>query len=226
MRDTRAVVFDVDGTLVDSHDAHAKAWSDAFRIYGIQVPFRRVRPLIGAGPERLIPELTGIPFKSPAGARIVQAYDQMFRAEYLPALNPVPGVPELLARIHDKGLRVAAARLASQPVLDRILTAAGIKHLVQVPVALDVAMWAKIDIDLVLIAVAALKLQRSEVVMVGDTSRDVAGALRAGIPVIALRCGGLDDFTLQRAAAVYDDPADLLAHYDESPLALTAENHA
>jgi beta-phosphoglucomutase-like phosphatase (HAD superfamily) len=220
----RAVIFDVDGTLVDSNDAHARAWSDAFRTYGIQVPFRRVRPLVGAGAEHLIPELTGIPFKSPAGGRIVQAHDQLFRAEYLPTLSALPGVRALLERVRADGKRIAAASLGTRQVLDRVLVAAGIRDLVHAQVAMDVATSTKVDIDLAVFAVATLKQQRSEVVMVGDSSQDLAGAIRAGIPVIALRSGGVDDFTVNRAVAVYDDAADLLACYEVSPLSETQGN--
>src|SRR6476660_8724516 len=88
----RAVILDVDGTLVDSNDAHARAWVDVFAEHGRRVDFGRVRPLIGIGSDKLLPKLTGIDADSPEGTAIVAERSQIFARDYLPHLRPTPAL--------------------------------------------------------------------------------------------------------------------------------------
>src|SRR5918992_1568993 len=93
-----AVILDVDGTLVDSNDAHAAAWVDAFTEAGITVDRSRVRSAIGMGGDKLMPYVSGFSESSPTGKRISERRAEIFRAHYLPLLRPFPGVRELLLR--------------------------------------------------------------------------------------------------------------------------------
>ena len=86
----RAVIFDIDGTLVDSNDAHAEAWVKALAESGRYVDFSRIRPLIGMGGDKLLPEVTGLPADSAEGRAIVERRGEIFQTEYLPALRPTP----------------------------------------------------------------------------------------------------------------------------------------
>src|SRR5687768_15248258 len=109
MRSPRGVILDVDGTLVDSNDAHARAWVDALAEFGHAVAYDEVRPLIGMGGDKLLPRLTGIEKDSEEGKKISKRRGEVFRKRYMPSLKPFPKTPELLARMRSDGLRLVVA---------------------------------------------------------------------------------------------------------------------
>src|SRR5262249_34477078 len=111
---TRGVILDVDGTLVDSNDAHAHAWVRALAEHGHPVPFERVRPLIGMGGDRLLPELTGLSEDSPQGQAIGRRRADIFRRDYLAPVRAFPKVRDFVATLKRDGLAVAVASSASK----------------------------------------------------------------------------------------------------------------
>jgi HAD superfamily hydrolase (TIGR01509 family) len=211
--DGRAIIFDVDGTLVDSNDAHAAAWQQALRQFDIDRDLGAIRRLIGMGGDKLLPALTGIASDSEQGARIVARRGEIFREAYLPKLRPFPGVRPLLERLAGDGFRIGVASSAKQDELDDLLEVAGVADLIHRQTSSDDVEASKPDPDALHAALAKLHLPPEAAVMVGDTPYDVEAAARAGVAMIAVRCGGWHDAALAGARAIYDDPADLLAHY-------------
>ena len=216
-RSLHAVLLDIDGTLIDSNDAHARAWVAAFATHGYGIPYESVRCLIGKGGDKLIPELTGLDPESAQGKAISDARAAMFRRE-LPALRPTPGARPLLERLLNDGLTLVVATSATAPEVTALLEQAGVADLIQAASSASDAAESKPDPDIVQAAVAKSRCHPSACVMLGDTPYDVEAATRARVPSIALRSGGWADAALAGAMAVYDDPADLLANYDDSPL--------
>lgn len=213
------VIFDVDGTLLDSNDAHARSWVEALGEHGYAVELERVRPLIGMGGDKVLPELTGLAEDSPEGRAISTRRGEIFRTRYLPSLRAFPKVRDLIARLEEDGEAIAVASSASEDDLAALLDKAGLRHLVDDAASKDDAERSKPDPDIVQAALDRLDLPPELVVMVGDTPYDVEAATRAGVRTIALRSGGCwTDADFAGAAAIYDDPADLLAHLDESPI--------
>ena len=203
MTNLRGVILDVDGTLVDSNDAHALAWLEALEAEGYDVSFSRVRRLIGMGSDMLLPELLGLEKDSEQGQRLSQAHTEIFKARYLPRIKAFDLVPALLGRMADSGLTLVVASSAHEEELEALLSLAGATDYVQARTSSD----------------DKLGYAPAEVLMLADTPYDIEAAQPLGVPVIAVRCGGWDDFHLRGAIAIYDNPADLLAHYDQSPLA-------
>jgi len=112
-RTVRGVILDVDGTLVDSNDAHARAWVEALKEGGFDVPFDRVRRLIGMGGDKLLPEVTGLQEDHPRAKPIGERRGQIFKTKYLPSLRPFPGTRDLLLRMRGEGLKLAVASSAT-----------------------------------------------------------------------------------------------------------------
>jgi len=212
-----AVILDIDGTLIDSNDAHARAYEDAGRELGFDIPFERVRPLIGKGGDKVLPEVTGIEEDSPDGERITERKGEIFRERYLPTLKPLPGARQLLHRFRDDTMKLVVATSAGKDDLKGLLEQAGVADLIQDATSADDAEESKPDPDIVLAALKQAGFPPEEIVMIGDTPYDVEAATRAGVRIVGVRCGGWGDQDLQGAIAVYDDPADLLDRYDESP---------
>lgn len=223
MANFSGAILDVDGTLIDSNDAHAQAWLEAFETEEFAVSFEQIRRLIGMGDDKLLPEIIGLSKDSAVGQRISQRRAEIFKARYLPNLKAFPQVPELLERMRNSGLELFIASSAKQDELAKLLEIAGATGFIEEETSSDDAQHSKPDPDIIQAALAKMGRASHEVVMIGDTPYDVQAAQKAGVPMIAFRCGGWTDPDLAGAIAIYHDPADLLAHYDTSPLAHTED---
>ncbi|HUR34611.1 MAG TPA: HAD family hydrolase [Vicinamibacterales bacterium] len=213
-----AVLFDVDGTLVDSNDAHARAWVEAFADSGIIVDFTRVRRCIGMGGDKLMPEVSGVNEESEKGTAIAKRRAEIFADRFLPALRPFPDAGRLVADLKDQGYTVVAASSAKRDELQPLLEIAGADALMDASTSSDDAESSKPDPDIIHAALKRAGATAAEAVMIGDTPYDVEAARRAGLAVIAFRCGGWRDEDLTGAVAIYDGPWDLLRRLAESPL--------
>jgi HAD superfamily hydrolase (TIGR01509 family) len=214
----QGVILDVDGTLVDSNDAHAQAWIEALAEAGYHVPFERVRRLIGMGGDKLLPEAAGLSSEAPSGQAIAERRGQIFRERYLPGVRALPGARDLLLRLRAEGHALAVASSAQPDELDKLLEIAGAHDLVGTRTSSGDVEESKPEPDVVVTALRRLRLPASAAVMIGDTPYDVEAALRAQVAIVGFRSGGWSDPDLKGSLAVYDGPADLLAHLESSPL--------
>jgi HAD superfamily hydrolase (TIGR01509 family) len=214
----RAVLLDIDGTLVDSNDAHAQAWVQALAEHGRRVEFSRVRPLIGKGGDKLLPDLIGIDAESVEGKAIGARRSEIFLREHLPRLLPTRGAHRLLEWLRDDNLTLAVATSADESEVQSLLGVANATKLIDTATSSDEAGASKPDPDIIQVALKKAGSDSSDAIMIGDTPYDIEAAARSGIGTIALRCGGWwPDEALAGALAIYDDPEDLLQQYDLSP---------
>ena len=213
----KAVLFDVDGTLVDSNDAHAQAWVDAFAEFGVTVELARVRRCIGMGGDKLMPEVSGLEEDSPLGERIAKRRGEIFTTGFLPTIQPFRDAARLVAAIKDLGLTAVAASSAKKEELKALLELAGADALMDGATSSDDAEESKPDPDIINAALKRAKASAAEAIMIGDTPYDVEAARRAGVASIAFRCGGWGDADLAGAIRIYDGPWDLLQRLAESP---------
>jgi len=215
----RTVLLDIDGTLIDSNDAHARAWVDALRTHGYVLPFEEVRPLIGMGGDKLVPKLTGLDPESGEAHRLSETRSALFLKRELPTLRPTKGARALLERLTSIGMELVIATSAKADEVQALLAQAGVADLIPLASSADDAERSKPDPDIVQAALGMSRSLAAHSAMVGDTPYDVEAATRARVPSIALRCGGWwDDESLRGASAIYDDPAALLVRLEESPL--------
>jgi HAD superfamily hydrolase (TIGR01509 family) len=215
----RGVILDVDGTLVDSNDAHARAWVDAFREFEFDVPYERVRALIGMGGDNLLPEAIQVEKDSPQGKALAKRRGEIFKERYLKTINPFKGTRELLEKMRAEGLEIAIGTSAEKEELKPLLEIAQVADLIDSKTSADDAESSKPDPDIIQAALRRLELPTEEVLMVGDTPYDIEAAGRAGVRTVAFRSGGWTDAGLKGAIAVYAGPWDLLDRFDDSPLA-------
>ena len=210
------VVLDIDGTLLDSNDAHASAWREALRTVGVEVDLQRLREWIGMGGDQLLAQL-GLSDETEPGRTAAERKQAIFRQRLLPVVQPFSGTRALLERMAEEGLRRVVATSAGRDELRDLLERAGVDDLVHPAASGDSVDHSKPAPDVVSAALERAGAIRGEAVMLGDTPYDLQAASRAGIQMIALRCGGWT-FDDGGPIAVYDDPADLLRHWDASPL--------
>jgi len=209
--DLRGVLLDIDGTLLDSNDAHAASFTRAFAEHGLDIPFDHVRPLVGMGSDKLIPSLTGFAHDTPDGKAIVERKKGIFEERYLSQLKPTPGARALLTRLLAEDLTLVIATSAGSDEMQALLKQARVEDLIHDATSSGDVDNSKPDPDVIGAAIKKSKLKAGELVMLGDTPYDIEAARKAVVATIALRCGGWwNDDALQDAIAIYDDPADLL----------------
>jgi HAD superfamily hydrolase (TIGR01509 family) len=215
----RVVIFDVDGTLIDSNDAHAASWVDTLAEAGHDVPFERIRLMIGMGGDKLLPTATGIEVDSPEGERLTSRRAEIFHQRYLPTLRALPGARALLERLGRDGRTLVIATSAKREELDAMLRQVGLDGLFEEETSSSDAERSKPDPDIVEAALRRAGVPPDECVMLGDTPYDVEASQRAGVAIIGVRSGGWTAEELAGAVEVWDGPADLLEHYERSALA-------
>ncbi len=218
----RGVIFDIDGTLVDSNEAHARSWVDTLHEAGYDVPFDVIWPMIGMGGDKLLPSATGIESDSRLGKDLSKRRWEIFQRDYLPRLKPMPGARELVARMREDDLAIIVASSAGGSELGALMEAADVADLMEETTSASDAEESKPDPDIVQAAVRKSGLEPDELIMLGDTPYDVQAAIGANVKLVGLLCGGWTMLELSGATAIYDDPADLLKWYDYSPFAVKA----
>ena len=212
----KGVIFDIDGTLVDSNDAHARSWVDTFAEAGYDVPFDVVRPLIGMGGDKLLPKTIGKSRDSEEGKKLVKRRSEIFRERYLPHLRPLKGARDLVLRVRSDGLKAVVATSAKEEELKGLLKAAQVDDLMEEEATASDADRSKPDPDIVHAAIEQSGVSSEYLVMIGDTPYDIEAASKAQVRTIAFRSGGWKDDALKGAVEIYNGPDDLLAHYESS----------
>lgn len=215
----KAILFDIDGTLIDSNSLHVDAWAQVFADAGHDVPPQRIAPQIGKGGDHLVPAL--LPdLDEDAQERLSDAHGSLFKAHYIARAQPFPDAAALLRRVHDDGKQVVLASSASAEELDHYVELLGIADIVAAKTSSDDVQSTKPAPDIFAVALKKAGVSAAEAVAVGDTPYDVASAAGAGMATIALLSGGFAEDALrgEGAAAIYADVAALLADYARSPL--------
>jgi phosphoglycolate phosphatase-like HAD superfamily hydrolase len=213
MRRYAAVMLDVDGTLVDSNVAHAHAWVDAFAERGVEVSVERVQRMIGMGGDRVIETVMGSQDDALSERR-----SELFRERWLSHVGPLLGSRELLLRLRSEGYPYVLASAAKADELEAVLQAAGIADLCELRTTSDDVDASKPDPASIEAALRKLDVDRSRVVMAGDTPYDLQAARGASVDLIGFTSGGWSYDALAGAVAIYDHPAGLLAAWAASPL--------
>ncbi|HEV3470881.1 MAG TPA: HAD family hydrolase [Pyrinomonadaceae bacterium] len=218
----KAVIFDIDGTLVDSVDLHARAWQEAFARFGKHIEFERVRYQIGKGGDQLMPVFFSREELDEFGEEMEEFRGELYKREYLPRVRAFPRVRELFERISGDGRRIVLASSAKQDELGEYKRIADIADLVEDETSADDAEKSKPHPDIFEAALGQLRgVPAAEALVVGDTPYDAEAAGKVGLRTVGLLCGGFPAEDLRAAGCIriYESPADLLARYGDSPLA-------
>jgi HAD superfamily hydrolase (TIGR01509 family) len=217
--DAAGVLFDVDGTLVDTPYLHVACWWQALRQYGHEVPMARIHRAIGMGSDHILDHLLGAERDHGDDASMADAHTALY-AVYWQRLRPTPGAADLLRACASRGLRVVLASSASAREMRALRAALDADEVIAAATSADDAGESKPAPDILAAALRASGLPAERTSFVGDAVWDVYSAVKLDIPCVGLTCGGLAEAELREAGAVevYHDPAALLAALDRSVL--------
>ena len=217
---TEAVIFDIDGTLVDSVDLHAQAWQETFRHFGREVPFPVLRHQIGRGADQLLPLFFSSEELESFGKELEKHRSGLYKRLYLPDVKAFPKVRELFERIKSDGKLIALASSSAKEEADYYKHLANIEDLVEAEVCSEDVENSKPAPDVFTVALRRIGRDSHDVLVVGDTPYDAEAAAKSNLRSLGALCGGFAEQELLDAGtiAIFRDPEHLLARYDNSPL--------
>ncbi len=214
-----AVLFDIDGTLVDSNYLHVEAWAHAFADVGADVSSWRIHRAIGLDSAKLLDTLLGAKADE-LGDRAKELHSRYYK-QLADRLRPLDGARDLLQKLHGRGIRVVLATSAPEDELEILTGTLDVDDAIDATTNADDVETAKPDPSIVEIALKKAGVDAGDAIFVGDSVWDCIAASRAGVSTIGLLCGGFSSAELLAAGAIaiYDDPAALLRELALSPLA-------
>ncbi|MGP7795404.1 YhjD/YihY/BrkB family envelope integrity protein [Sphingomonas sp. CLY1604] len=214
----RTVLFDLDGTLVDSNDYHVAAWEQVFREADHPIDADTIRAQIGKGGDLLVPALW--PEADDAAVeRLAERHGAIFKRRYLAQVQPFPGAADLLRRVAASGRQVVLASSANGEELDHYVRLLDVADVVDATTSKDDVSTTKPAGDIFAAALKKARTLPAHAMVVGDTPYDIEAAAKCGVASVAVRSGGFDEAALADAVSRYDDVATLLDRFEETPLA-------
>ena len=215
-RGRAGVLFDLDGTLVDTNYLHTLAWARALDDAGEWAPMHAIHRLVGRGGDTLLPELLGHDSPDAERARTTRYRDLIGEARVL------PGARELVTAVHGSGLATALATSSPAEEVDQLLELLDIGDVVDVVTTADDVASSKPDPEVFVTAMQKAGLDRARTIVVGDSVWDVEAARAAGVGCLAVESGGFSRHELTEAGAVhvYRDVDEIARQLRTTPLAL------
>lgn len=217
----KAVLLDIDGTLIDSNSFHAESWVRTLNHFGFPVTFEQVVKQIGKGADFMLPEFVPED-KLPSLEKEISAFrKKLFHREYMDRIVPFADARRLLERMRERGLRISIATSSEKEDLQAFKLLLKIHDLVEEDATADDAEHAKPEPDIFQVALKSLGVEASEALALGDTPWDVEAARKAGVGTVAVQTGGWrrEDLEAAGAVAVYVDVAEIVRNFDTSPFA-------
>ena len=209
-----AVLFDVDGTLVDTNWFHTLSWWRVFRDAGEDIAMSRIHPLIGMGSDQMLEALFG-----EQRAELKEAHGKEFEV-FMDEITAFPHAGDILRAVHETGALVVLCTSSQEAHLKPMLEAIDAEDAIDEIVNGDDVERSKPAPDVFAAGMKKLGLAPEQTIVVGDTRWDVEAAEKAGLRTVCVLTGGAPEEVLKEAGAVavYQDVGDLLAHLDERPV--------
>lgn len=215
-----SILFDIDGTLLDSVDLHARAWQEAFLAFGKDIPIDEVRSQIGKGGDQLLPVFLSPPELAARGEELKRWRGDWYKLRYMPGVRPFPGVRPLFQAVRARGWTPVLASSAKQDEVAFYVHVLEVADLIEATTSQDDVARSKPFPDIFAAALDRVpESERPGSWVVGDSPWDAIAATRLGLPTVGFRCGGFPETDLRAAGAgvLFDGPRDLLARIDQSP---------
>jgi HAD superfamily hydrolase (TIGR01549 family) len=206
----QAALFDIDGTLVDSNDLHARCWIEAFEQFGLRFEWDMVRHQIGKGGDLLVPDLLNARQMREVGDRVTELRTKLWKEDYMPRVEPFPGARRALETLHERGVKLALASSSNEDEVEYYTQLLGVGELLETSTSKGDADVSKPSPEIFRAALERIGSDEARTLAVGDTPYDILAAHRVPIPIAMVRSGGFEDELLGKAEFLFDDVEELV----------------
>jgi len=206
----QAIIFDIDGTLVDSNDAHARCWIEAFAAFGKKLEWDVVRHQIGKGGDLLVPDLLNAREMRRFGEQLKEQRGELWKRDYMRKVEPFEGAREALFALHGMGVKLALASSSNADEVEYYTQLLGVGELLETKTSKGDAKMSKPSPEIFRAALDRIGSDEARTLAVGDTPYDILAAHRIPLPVAAVRCGGFEESLLGKAEFLFDDVEELV----------------
>ncbi len=201
----KAILLDIDGTLVDSNDKHADCWVEAFAHFDKEVDWNVIRQQIGKGGDLLVPDTLNAREMRKFGERLQKYRGELWKKKYMESVQPFPGVKESIRALAGKGIKLAFASSSNPDEVEYYVELLGVGDLLEGTTSKEDAELSKPSPEIFQAALERVKSDPARTFAVGDTPYDILAAHRVPVAVVALRCGGFAEELLAKAEFAFDD---------------------
>jgi HAD superfamily hydrolase (TIGR01549 family) len=210
----QGIIFDVDGTLVDSNDAHARCWLEAFEYFGKRFEYDEVFQHIGKGGDLLVPDLLNAKEMRKFGEDVKELRTKLYKNKYLPNVKPFPRVRELFEQLRGRDVRVALASSSDPDEVDHYTKLLGVAELIDGSTSKRDAEFSKPSPEIFRVALRRIGTDPDVTLTVGDTPYDILASHRAALPIAAVLSGGFQRDQLNKADFLFADVAEIVRKLD------------
>jgi HAD superfamily hydrolase (TIGR01509 family) len=211
----QAVLFDIDGTLVDSNDLHVRCWIEAFGELGVRFDFEEIRHQIGKGGDLLVPDMLNARQMRRFGEKIKELRTEIWKHEYMPRVRPFPGTRKMLESLHARGVKLALASSSNEDEVEYYTQLLGVGELLATSTSKRDAEVSKPSPEIFRAALERIGSDAARTLAVGDTPYDVLAAHRVPIAIAVVRSGGFEDDLLRKAEFLFDDVEELVREIEQ-----------
>lgn len=210
----QGILFDIDGTLIDSNDHHARCWVEAFEHFDKTIAFEVMRKQIGKGGDLLVPDLLDAREMRKFGKELKDYRSDLFKKKYMKQIEPFPGVTAAMRALRDRGIRLVLSSSANPDEVEYYTELLDAGDLVESTTSKGDAEMSKPSPEIFEAGLQRLGTDGARTLVVGDTPYDILAAHRAALPVAAVLCGGFERELLQKAEFIFEDVPNLVRKID------------
>jgi HAD superfamily hydrolase (TIGR01549 family) len=210
----KAIIFDIDGTLVDSNDAHVHCWIEAFAHFGKQLAWDVVRHQIGKGGDLLVPDLLNAREMRRFGEKLKKFRTDLYKRNYMQDVKPFPRVREHFETLRGRGIKLALGSSSNQDEVQYYTELLGVGDLVEGSTSKQDADLSKPSPEIFQAALGKLGTAANNTLTVGDTPYDILASHRASLAIAAVLSGGFERELLTKAEFLFDDVGELVRKID------------
>jgi HAD superfamily hydrolase (TIGR01509 family) len=201
----QALLFDIDGTLVDTNDLHARCWIEAFQHFGKHFEYDVVRHQIGKGGDLLVPDLLNAKEMRTFGEKLKNYRTDLYKKSYMENAKPFDGAKQTLEALHARGIRIALASSSNEDEVEYYTQLLGVENLIAGSTSKKDAEHSKPSPEIFRAALERTGADEARTFAVGDTPYDILAAHRIPLPIVAVLSGGFERELLAKSEFLFDD---------------------